>query len=329
MQVVYPYAPVLRAVNSSGIGVYHGIDTIEDPVSERSSGHILVFDVGGSHVAASMSKIDEMTVATSQSASISKDGSLSDFLETIASLGSRTLPPTAAPAGVSVAMPNPFDYVRGISYMRHKYEYLYGIDLRSRISRVLGCPSDKIDFLNDAAAFLMGEIRQGAARDANRVVGITLGTGVGSAFASCGEIVTEGQGVPAGGEIWNLSYKDGIVEKFVSKSAIQEQYKLRIGVLEEVHTIAQQSENNQEARETFEHFGRELGCALRATCVRFAPHRIILGGGISRSASLFLPSAEQELAEFSIHLCVSQLGERAALIGAAVNWMKKHIQISR
>jgi glucokinase len=319
---------VLRALNSSGIGVYHGIDTIEDPVFERSNGHILVFDVGGSHVAASVSRIDEMTITTSQSASISKDGSLSDFLETVAALGSRTVP-TMTPAGVSIAMPNPFDYVRGISYMRHKYEYLYGIDLRSKISRVLSCPADKIEFLNDAAAFLMGEIRQGAAADANRVVGITLGTGVGSAFASCGEIVTEGQGVPAGGEIWNLSYKDGIVEKFVSKSAIQEQYKLRMGVLEEVHTIAQQSENNQEARETFEHFGKELGCALRATCVKFAPHRIILGGGISRSASLFLPSAQQELAGLGMHLCVSQLGERAALIGAAVNWMKKHIQISR
>lgn len=319
--------PVLRTLFSSGIGVYHDIDTIEDPVFERSSGHILVFDVGGSHVAASVSRIHEMTVAIPQSASVSKDGSLSDFLETVTLLGTRTLPPATVPEGVSVAMPNPFDCMRGISYMRHKYECLYGVDLRSKISRALDCPADKIEFLNDAAAFLMGEIREGAARSGNRVVGITLGTGVGSAFASNGEIVTEGPGVPAGGEIWNLSYKDGIVEKFVSASAIQELYKLRTGRSEEVQTIANQSKSNPEARETFEQFGWELGKVLRLTCAKFEPQRIVLGGGISRSSSLFLPSAGQELAGLGIELCVSQLGESAALIGAAVDWMKKHNQI--
>jgi glucokinase len=316
-------------LHSSEIGVYHDIDTIEDPVFERPSGHILVFDVGGSHVAAGVSRIHEMTVAIPQSASVSKDGSLSDFLETVASLAARALPPATAPEGVSVAMPNPFDCMRGISYMRHKYECLYGIDLRSKISRVLSCPADKIEFLNDAAAFLMGEIREGAARGANRVVGITLGTGVGSAFASGGEIVTEGQGVPAGGEIWNLSYKDGIVEKFVSAWAIQEQYKARTGALEEVQKIANQSKSNPEARKTFEQFGWGLGKVLRLTCAKFEPQRIILGGGISRSSSLFLPSAGQELAGLGIELCVSQLGDRAALIGAAVDWMRKHNQISQ
>jgi glucokinase len=329
MQVVFPHASVLRALHSSGFGVYHDIDTIEDSVFERSSGHILVFDVGGSHVAASVSRTHETMVAIPQSASVSKDGSLSDFLETLASLGARTLPPATPPEGVSVAMPNPFDCVRGISYMRHKYECLYRIDLRSKISRVLGCPADKIEFLNDAAAFLMGEIREGAARGANRVVGITLGTGVGSAFASDGEIVTEGSGVPAGGEIWNLSYKDGIVEKFVSASAIREQYKARTGALEEVQTIANQSKSNLEARETFEQFGSELGKVLRLTCAKFEPQRIILGGGIARSASLFLPSAQRELAGLGVHLCVSHLGERAALIGAAVDWIRKHNQISQ
>jgi predicted NBD/HSP70 family sugar kinase len=298
-------------------------------VSEDTNGHVLVFDVGGSHVAASMSGFHELLVEAPQSVAVSKSGSLAEFLETVALLAKRTLPGTAAPVGVSIAMPNPFDYVRGISYMRHKYEYLYGIELRSKLSHVFGCPPGKIQFLNDAAAFLMGEIQQGAGRGKKRVVGITLGTGVGSAFASGGEIVTEGQGVPTGGEIWNLSYKDGIVEKFVSTLAIQEQYKLRTGILEEVQVIANQSATNQEACETFEQFGKELGRVLRATCVGFGPERIILGGGISHSAALFLPSAEQELAGLGMKLCVSELGERAALIGAAVDWMKRHNSMSQ
>lgn len=285
---------------------------------------VLVFDVGGSHIAASVSGTRAPAVGKPQSASVVKNSSLSEFLETLSSLAKRALGHAETPAGVSIAMPNPFDYVHGISYMRHKYEYLYGIDLRGKLSHVFSCPPDNIQFLNDAAAFLIGEIAEGSGRGVDRVVGITLGTGVGSAFASRGEIVTEGRGIPAGGEIWNLSYKDGIVEKFISTLAIQEQYKESTGIWEEVQAIANESVANQHARYTFKQFGKELGKVLRATCVAFSPERIILGGGISRSAALFLPFAEQELLGLGIGLRVSELGERAALVGAAVDWVKKH-----
>lgn len=295
---------------------------------QENSASVLVFDVGGSHIAASMSGPHNLAVTAMESSAVSKNGSLREFLEIIASLTKRLLDGAKPPAGVSIAMPNPFDYARGISYMRHKFEYLYGIELSGKISQVLGCPPEKISFLNDADAFLMGEMKQGAGRGQKRAVGITLGTGVGSAFAVSGEIVTATEGVPPGGEIWNLSYKDGIVEKFVSTLAIQENYRLRTGIAEEVQEIANQSETNPEAKVTFEQFGHELGNVLRATCAGFKPERIILGGGISRSAALFLPAAEKELSGLGMTVCVSQLGERAALVGAAVHWINKHGDVS-
>jgi glucokinase len=297
-------------------------------VLPENSGNVLVFDVGGSHIAASMSGQRNLAVTSMESAAVSKNGSLREFLEIVSSLAKRLLDGAKPPAGVSIAMPNPFDYGRGISYMRHKFAYLYGIELSGKMSQVLGCSPEKISFLNDADAFLMGEMKQGAGRGQKRVVGITLGTGVGSAFAAAGEIVTAGEGVPPGGEIWNLSYKDGIVEKFVSTLAIQENYRLRTSLAEEVQEIANQSDTNVEARMTLEQFGRELGSVLQATCSGFKPERIILGGGISRSASLFLPAAEKELSGLGMTVCVSQLGERAALVGAAVHWIKKHGDIS-
>src|SRR5271154_2177137 len=133
--------------------------------------YVLAFDVGGSHIAAGACRLPGLALGAMQSITIEKPGSLSQFLATFASLSELTLPPAASLAGVSIAMPNPFDYVRGISYMRHKYEYLYGIELRGKLSQVLGCAPDKIQFLNDAAAFLMGEIHRGAAQGLNRVVG--------------------------------------------------------------------------------------------------------------------------------------------------------------
>jgi len=50
-----------------------------------------------------------------------------------------------------------------------------------------------------------------------------------------------------------------------------------------------------------------------------------LGGGISRAAGLFLASAENELADLEIHLRVSDLLERAPLIGAGVNWKWRYL----
>ena len=53
-----------------------------------------------------------------------------------------------------------------------------------------------IRFLNDAEAFLLGESVAGAARGHAPRVGITLGTGLGSAFLADGEIVRSGPDVP-------------------------------------------------------------------------------------------------------------------------------------
>lgn len=288
---------------------------------QNSNGQVLVFDVGGSHVSASVFGSHNLTLRASHSVPVPPDAGLSEFMGAIALLAERVHPGHIPPGGVSVAIPNPFDYSLGISYMQHKYQYLYGIDLRSELSKMLQCPPEKISFLNDAAAFLTGEIQQGAGKGVNRVVGITLGTGVGSAFAISGKILTNGPGVPPGGEIWNVPYKDGIVEEFVSAAAIQQIHQQNAGSWEDVLSIASAGTANSDARLTFEQFGKELGEVLRTTCSAFGPERIVLGGGISRAATLFLPAAGQELAGLHVQLAISHLGDRAALIGAAVNWM--------
>jgi glucokinase len=298
-------------------------------VFPKANGHVLVFDVGGSHVAAGVFGPSDMSVGAFHSVLVPSDGTVSEFLDALASLAKVALRDQVSPMGVCVAIPNPFDYARGISYMEHKYRHLHGLDLRIMLSKVLACSPGEIQFLNDAAAFLMGEIQKGAATSVDRVVGITLGTGLGSAFAVDGRIVVSGPGVPPGGEIWDLLYKDTIVENFVSSLAIQRLYKENIGEWAEVQDIAGASANSAAARRTFQQFGGRLGAVLRDTCGAFTPQRIILGGGITRAAALFVPSAEKELAALGIELRVSQLGERAALLGAGVNWMQIHNGVPR
>jgi hypothetical protein len=112
--------------------------------------------------------------------------------------------------GASLAFPGPFEYENGISRMTHKLPYLFGVDLRQALAARFVWQPAQVRFLKDASAFLLGEIGAGAAKGVSRAVGITLGTGIGAAFAVDGRVVTEGKGVPPGGEIWDLPYQGGI-----------------------------------------------------------------------------------------------------------------------
>ncbi|HTR66295.1 MAG TPA: ROK family protein [Terriglobales bacterium] len=280
--------------------------------------------MGGSHIAGSLFHPCSQALGGIHTLPVRENGSEAHFFLAFESLAARIDSDSVPRDGVAVAIPNPFDYPRGISYMRHKYQQLYGKDLREGLAQQLKCDPSRIHFLNDAAAFLLGELHQGAAIGVSRAIGVTLGTGVGSAFAVGGKIVVTGQGVPPNGEIWNLAYRDLTVEDFISTRAIQRTYQQFTGIHAEVRDIAALAVQDAHARQTFQIFGAELGGLLRHICVAFAPQRIVLGGGISRAANLFLPAAEKELSDPATQLRISNLFERAPLIGAGVSWKFNH-----
>ena len=283
---------------------------------------ILVYDVGGSHIAAAIFHRDQGNVQGVVSAGYPSEQNIDSFLGVLMSLAAKTAGGRADLQGVSLAMPGPFDYEQGISWMKHKLDYLYGFDLRSALAARLDLPAGGVRFLNDAAAYLTGEISAGAAQGARRVVGITLGTGIGSAFGVDGHVIREGTGVPPGGEIWNLPYEDGILEDQISTRAIQRSYRSRSGEDREVSTIASAANHDPVAAGVFQDFGRSLGTALRAVLAPFEPEVIVLGGGISRAAQFFLDAAQAELAALRTELRVSSLGEIAPLVGAGAAWFE-------
>jgi glucokinase len=165
---------------------------------------------------------------------------------------------------------------------------------------------------------LLGEVGAGAARGFRRAAGLTLGTGIGSAFAVEGHLVTGGPGVPAGGEIWNLPYQGGIVEDFVSSRAIVGNYERCTGKRREVVDLAAAVSSDAAAREAFIEFGNHLGVVIRTLLAGFQADVIVLGGGISRSANLFLPAVQAQLGDSTVQLRVSELKDKAALVGCGV-----------
>jgi glucokinase len=292
-------------------------------MSNQTDLPVLVYDVGGSHVSAALCRPNRLTLGP-----VSRNGSppgtcAETFFQTLYSLGVQASQDLSLVGGAQLAIPAPFDYETGISRMTHKLPGLYGVDLRGALATLFGWQPEQVRFLHDSAAFLLGEIAAGAARGNTRAVGITLGTGIGSSFSVSGKVITHGFGMPPGGEIWNLPCGDGILEDFLSAKAIQREYERRTGSNREVISLAESARDDTAARETFIGFGRTLGKALRTILSDFAPDVVVLGGGISHAAHLFLPAATSELPETAFRLEVSAMIDCAALVGAAAAWFNE------
>ncbi len=282
---------------------------------------VLVYDVGGSHISAAVCFKEGFRLGTVVRANHPEEQTSEAFIGVLHWLGVTAADGIKDVQGAEVAMPGPFDYAKGISWMKHKLPYLYGVNVSEALAARFGWNASQVRFLNDAAAYLLGEVGAGAARGVARVVCFTLGTGVGSGFAIDGHVVTEGKGIPPGGEIWNVPYEGGIVEDQISTRALQRAYMERKGQEREVSSIAHYATGGEQASiEVFEEFGRNLGVALKKLLKDFAPDVVVLGGGISRSACLFLPETRKELEGADFEVRIAQLGDNAPLAGAGVAW---------
>jgi len=282
----------------------------------------LALDIGGTHITAALIGPQGIWPASSVRAPVDEAWPAERILEIWAQTAL-----TAAQAGpacqqIVASMPGPFDYQRGVALFNQKMLALTGLDIHQQLrQRWAGTPLEQLPltFINDAAAFALGELHYGQGRGAGRLLGLTLGTGFGSGFVVGGQVVTSGPDVPAGGTIWQLPLRGGIAEDFVSGAWLQRHYAdLTGGPCPAQKTVQQIAEAAQQgdaaARQVFEQFGHDIGEAL-ATCVQhFRPDLIVVGGQISRAWTLFSGPAQQRLLPFK--LARSDLLDHANLLGA-------------
>jgi glucokinase len=264
--------------------------------------------------------LETMTVARMASSPLPATITSAAFLDLLDDLGERVVVGGAHAAGASLAFPAPFDYRAGISQMRHKLEDLYGVSLGEALAQRLAWSPERVCFLNDADAALLGEAGAGAAKGVAKAIGIMLGTGIGFSYMQNGRLDAAAPGVPLDSEIWNLPFHDGIVEELLSSRAIERDYQARTGQHHSVAVIALRSVSDGTARDVFATFGRYLGEVIAEVLTPLDPEVIVFGGGIARSSHLFLPAARKQLKHSSIRLVSSILCEKAPLLGAAMYW---------
>jgi len=224
--------------------------------------------------------------------------------------------------GIGFAMPGPFDYVKGISYIRGvaKYENLYGINITDAISNSLNVKDGfLIRFMNDASSFAVGEAWAGSAANFNRSLSITLGTGFGSAFIRNRIPIVDGPEVPKLGCIYHLPFKEGIADDYFSTRGLLSRYKKLTGKeLDGVKELAALAGTEKAVTDLFIDFGENTGLFLAPWLNKFKAEILVIGGNISHAYNLFGDAFEIRLKKENCFckVAISKLKEDAALLGS-------------
>jgi glucokinase len=293
---------------------------------------IVVLDVGGTSLKSTLVNLAHLDSLISKECFrkrlINSQGSaetiIKTFTQAIKAAFEKALLLKLKVMGIGVSMPGPFNYEEGISLMKHKFKAIYGVNLKKEFTMRLNLKENfPIKFVGDPLAFLIGEAYFGAARDFTRVIGITLGAGIGSAFMVNKQIVKQGKGIPPEGAIWSLPYRGGIVEDRVSRQAILNKYKTLSGTwskdldVDKISLLA--LKGDKISLQVFEELGVTFGKILKPIASEFRADCIVFGGGISQTFSLFARSLEKELQVMPDlkKVVPTKLGDLSAFYGVA------------
>ena len=204
--------------------------------------------------------------------------------------------------GIGISTPGPFNLGKGISLMKHKFASIYGVNLKEEIKKHFSLEENfPIKFIFDSTAFLTGEAFFGAARSFNRIIGITLGTGIGSAFMLNGKIIEKAKGLPpqGGSYLFLMPHEGGTVEDKISRKAIINRYIQMGGRFKEdidVDKISLLADSGDLISiEVFKELGLNLGKILKPIALEFMPGCIVFGGAISKAFHLFSRPLKKEL----------------------------------
>lgn len=222
--------------------------------------------------------------------------------------------------GIGVGCTGPLDLRKGMLLEVENLPTLNNYPLQQVLEEALQL---KVKMENDANALILAESLWGAGKDADTVLGFTLGTGIGCALVEHGK-VWQGKNDCAG-EIWTSPYREGILEDYVSGNAVTRLYEQYTGQHLSGSDIAALAISGEEtAKQVWDEFAQALAYALSWTVNMLDPQTVVIGGSIIKSASLFWEQADASFRRYvcrsvadSVSLKQAALGDDAGFIGAA------------
>ena len=300
-------------------------------------------DIGGTKIAAAVVEEDGTIVEQLRLDSPAEDASAIEdaIVEVVADLGTRH-----ELAGVGIGAAGYIDSDRSVVMFAPNVAWR-DTDLRARIEERTGLD---VVVENDANAAAWGEFLVGAGRDADDLLLVTVGTGVGGGIVASGELYRGAFGVAA--EIGHLRVVPGGLLCGCGNLGCLEQYASGRALVRRTHeeaatdpasaallrraggrvedvTGAMITEAAEEgdafARARLAELGRWLGEGIASLCTVLDPGVIVVGGGVSAAGDLLLAPVREAYDTQVVgkghrpfaRILKAELGNDAGVIGAA------------
>jgi glucokinase len=282
--------------------------------------YVMGIDIGGSHITAAVLDMQQRNILKNSYTRerVDSHGSTEQIIHTWCNAIKAAYKKVDIQIGrLGIAMPGPFDYENGISYIagNDKYAAFYSLNVKDMLASELQINKDQILMSNDAACFLAGEVFAGEARAYQHLIGITLGTGLGSAVYNEGKVDDA--------NLWCAPFLDGITEDYLStRWFLKRYYELTGFNILNVRELTRLYDDNQTVRKIFAEFSLNLGLFLKKFQQDHTSEAIVIGGNIANASSRFIPGVVKYLhsQDITSPIHISKLNEDAALVGAAGCW---------
>jgi glucokinase len=229
---------------------------------------------------------------------------------------------------LGIGVPGLYDPLAGATrFLVNMPGHWTDIPVAGPVASALGLP---VALINDARAFGLAELRLGAGRGADSMVGLTLGTGVGGVVAVNGRVHLGHDGTA--GEVGHQTIdpdgpscncgNHGCLEAFARADRIAE----ACGTDTVEAAVEAASAGDARALEGLASVGRYIGIGIANMITIISPDRVVIGGGIAAAGPLLLDPIRAEIARrvlttnlSDVEIVTAELGTWAGAIGAAVH----------
>ncbi|TWT05225.1 ROK family protein [Planococcus sp. CPCC 101016] len=201
-----------------------------------------------------------------------------------------------------------------------------GTQVKAQLEQATG---KKVEVENDANCVALAEAKFGAAKGLDRVVCLTLGTGLGGGVLWDGKLLSGGPHGGAGELGHMLLYPNGVLcpcgrkgcgEQYVSGTAIRRRIK-EAGLKVTPQELFENAAADPDCMKLVEGFTADLAFIVSNLQAAFDMEMMIIGGGVSESAALwwdlFLQQLEPQLLN-PLAVEVAQFENDAGILGAAL-----------
>ncbi|MET0242716.1 MAG: ROK family protein [Flavitalea sp.] len=283
-------------------------------------------DVGGTHITAALvdPESKEMIAESVSRVSTTENSGVDELIDAWSGCIREAMGKHEV-SKVCLAMPGPFNYHAGICLIKdqNKYPGLYGVNVRQRLADRLGISPEDIYMNNDAGCFLQGEVFCGSLTEFRNVIGVTLGTGLGTAVCKDFEANSA--------DLWNMPFRDSIAENYISSNWFITTFNERTGRnIKGVKELVGMYDREPLAKELFDEFGKNLGLFLNTFIKLHRPEAVVIGGNIANALPLFEKTMKAQIVNNHPDVVIRQSvhGENAALIGAVGSWFTREAATS-